>query len=261
MVGVNLNIIMLLFQPSVVARGLAKRLAELGHNVTPIVGDVMNLDQYMDTTDIFIFNLPTMIVEYSDEIEALQVVCDRMIQKNKKMILVGERELHQELERIYHDVYRFGWVSRPVETQDLLNAIDMALFGTTAPDVDIKKRVLIVDDDPDYAKVVKSWIGDHYKVDIVTAGMQAISFLLKLPENETVNLILLDYEMPVVNGPQMLQMLRQDPATAHIPVVFLTGVDTRDAVAKVMALKPDGYILKSATKDELLNYLFKKLGQ
>ena len=67
--------------------------------------------------------------------------------------------------------------------------------------------------------------------------------------------------MPVVNGPQVLQMLRQDPATAGIPVIFLTGVDTRDAVARVMGLKPDGYILKSATREDLLNYLHKKLGQ
>ena len=260
MVGVNLNIIMLMFQPSVVARGLEKKLAELGYNVTPVVGDVCALEPYLESADLFIFNLPTMIVEYSDEVEALQIVCDKMIQKGKKMILVGERALYIELKRIYQDVYRFGWVSRPVEIQELISAIDVAVHGAIAPDTDVKKRILIVDDDPDYAKVVKSWTKDHYKVDIVTAGMQAISFLLKLPENEKVSLILLDYEMPVVNGPQVLQMLRQDPATEHIPVVFLTGVDTRDAVAKVMALKPDGYILKSATKEDLLGYLLKKLG-
>ena len=71
--------------------------------------------------------------------------------------------------------------------------------------------------------------------------------------------ILLDYEMPVVDGPQVLQMLRQEPATQKIPVVFLTGVGTREGVERVMALKPDGYILKSTTKDKLLEYLGEKL--
>ena len=240
MVGVNLNIIMLMFQPSVVARGLEKKLVELGNNVTPVIGDVCSLSPYFETADLFIFNLPTMMTGDSKEREALRLVSDLMIQKRKKMILVGERELYQDIERIYPDVHRFGWVPRPVETQELLSAIEVAVFGNAASDV--KKRILIVDDDPDYAKTVKSWIGDHYKTDIVTAGMQAISFLLRLPENEKVNMILLDYEMPVVNGPQVL-----------------TGVDTREAVAKVMGLKPDGYILKSATKEELLNYLHKKL--
>ena len=98
-----------------------------------------------------------------------------------------------------------------------------------------------------------------YRVDIVTAGMQAITFLVKVPEDEKVDLILLDYEMPVVDGPQVLQMLRQEEATAHIPVIFLTGIGTKEAVSRVMSLRPDGYILKSTTKAEILETLGKKL--
>jgi CheY-like chemotaxis protein len=106
--------------------------------------------------------------------------------------------------------------------------------------------------------MVREWIKDVYKVDVVTAGMQAISFLLKVPEDDKVDLILLDYEMPVVDGPQVLQMLRQDPATMHIPVIFLTGNGTKEAVSRVMALKPDGYILKSATRADILGYIGSK---
>ncbi len=120
-------------------------------------------------------------------------------------------------------------------------------------------RILIVDDDPAYAKIVREWIRDKYKVDIVTAGMQAISFLLKLPENDQVDLILLDYEMPVVDGPQVLQMLRQEPGTASIPVIFLTGNGTKEAVTRVMGLKPDGYLLKSTQKNDLLKFLKDRL--
>ena len=73
------------------------------------------------------------------------------------------------------------------------------------------------------------------------------------------DLILLDYEMPVVDGPQVFQMLRQEPATRNIPVIFLTGVGTREGVERVMALKPDGYVLKSTTKSKLLESLREKL--
>jgi CheY-like chemotaxis protein len=124
---------------------------------------------------------------------------------------------------------------------------------------DRKKRILIVDDDPSYAKMVREWIKDVYKVDVVTAGMQAISFLLKVPEDDKVDLILLDYEMPVVDGPQVLQMLRQEEETANIPVIFLTGVSTKEGVQRVMALKPDGYLLKSTTREDLLSFLSCKL--
>lgn len=85
--------------------------------------------------------------------------------------------------------------------------------------------------------------------------MQAITFLLK----KKVDLILLDYEMPVVDGPQVLQMLRQEDATKDIPVIFLTGNGTKEAVSRVMALKPSGYILKSTTRENLLNLLKAKL--
>ena len=120
-------------------------------------------------------------------------------------------------------------------------------------------RILIVDDDPDYAKIVKEWIKDDFKVDIVTAGVQAINFLMKLPPNDQVDLILLDYEMPVVDGPQVLQMLRSDEVTEKIPVVFLTGVGDKESVIRVMSLKPDGYLLKSTSKDGLLKFLKNKL--
>ncbi len=55
-------------------------------------------------------------------------------------------------------------------------------------------------------------------------------------------------------------MLRQDPATKDIPVVFLTGVGTKEEVLFAMALKPDGYVLKSTTRDDLLGYIRRILG-
>ena len=99
--------------------------------------------------------------------------------------------------------------------------------------------------------MVREWIKDDYQTDIVTAGMQAITFLLK----NKADLVLLDYEMPVVDGPQVLQMLRQDPATEKIPVIFLTGMSTKEAVSRVMALKPDGYFLKSTSKENIIAFL------
>ncbi len=259
MVITNLNIILFAFQPSVVARGLEKKLNEMGNNVQLIIGDVSRIDECMVATDLFIINLPNKITEDNYEINTLEIIGDSISGKGKPGILVGEKELWGQMNNIYMNADRFVWAFRPVEMNELAKAIETAIAGSK------KKasgsRILIVDDDPDYAKMVRGWIRDKYRVDIVTAGMQAISFLLKLPENEQVDLILLDYEMPVVDGPQVLQMLRQEPATAHIPVVFLTGIGTRESVARVMSLKPDGYILKSATREELLNFLAGKLNR
>ena len=86
---------------------------------------------------------------------------------------------------------------------------------------------------------------------MANSGLQAIKWLGK----NKVDLILLDHEMPVTNGPQVLEMLRSDEETRNIPVIFLTGKRDKESVMAVVALKPEGYFLKDIKKDELLEKL------
>ena len=65
------------------------------------------------------------------------------------------------------------------------------------------------------------------------------------------DLVLLDYEMPVCDGRQTLEMLRSDPAFADLPVIFLTGRSDPESVRNVMSLKPAGYLLKYLKPAEL----------
>ena len=58
--------------------------------------------------------------------------------------------------------------------------------------------------------------------------------------------------MPVTSGPQVLEMIRSESGTSGIPVIFLTGKGDKESVMKVLALKPNGYLLKSMGKEELL---------
>jgi CheY-like chemotaxis protein len=86
---------------------------------------------------------------------------------------------------------------------------------------------------------------------MANSGLQAIKWLGK----NKADLILLDYEMPVTSGPQVLEMLRSDDETKDIPVMFLTGKDDKESVMKVLSLKPEGYFLKSIEKGELIEKL------
>ncbi len=65
------------------------------------------------------------------------------------------------------------------------------------------------------------------------------------------DLIVLDYEMPVCDGRQALEMIRSEKETADIPVIFLTGRGDRESVRNVMALKPQGYLLKTMPDEEI----------
>ena len=113
------------------------------------------------------------------------------------------------------------------------------------------KHILVIDDDPVMLRTVKHYLEEDYNVATAPSGKIAMKFL----EQRKTDIILLDYEMPVCNGPQMLEMLRADPEMNSIPVFFLTGKGDRASIEKVLALKPQGYLLKTLPKEKILEAL------
>ncbi len=258
----RIGIAIVAIQYSVVVKGLEKKLQDLGYSVLPIESNLDDITVNSEDMDLYILYIPDNIIE--DELKLNHLgMASRLLDKcGKKVMAIGEKRSHVELTDLIPEIAHFGWLEKPVDMDNLEMIMEKALSEPeeeVAEDNGKLKRVLIVDDDPAYAKMVREWIKYKYKVDIVTAGMQAITFLLKVKEEEKVDLILLDYEMPVVDGPQVLQMLRQEPATKNIPVVFLTGNSSKEAVKRVMELKPEGYMLKSSSRLELIKYLDSKI--
>ncbi len=237
------HILLIAYQNSVVVRGIEKKLGEKGFSICTINGQIEKVRPFVETDDIFIIYLSGIITEDAGKLMELIPVCNFEL---RDVIIIGEKKYREDLVKLAPVIGGKSWLDRPLDMDKLLQEVDNLMLSKV--NRESKFRILIVDDDPAYAKMVREWLKDTYTVDIVTAGMQAITFLMK---NE-VNLILLDYEMPVVDGPQVLQMLRSEPTTADIPVVFLTGVGTRESVERVMALKPRGYVLKTTTKAELI---------
>ena len=110
-----------------------------------------------------------------------------------------------------------------------------------------RKHVLIIDDDPVMLKLVNGQLREHYDVATAISGSLALKFL----EKKHTDLILLDYEMPGDNGPTVLKKLRNNPETKDIPVVFLTAMTERSKIEDVLALKPQGYLLKPIDREKL----------
>ena len=108
-----------------------------------------------------------------------------------------------------------------------------------------------MDDDITYMRTVYEWLKGTYHVGMAANGVQAISYLAKYKTD----LILLDYEMPIANGPQVLSMLKNDSETGQIPVMFLTGHGDKDSVLSVVGLNPVDYLLKTIDKETLLTKL------
>ena len=121
----------------------------------------------------------------------------------------------------------------------------------------IKKHILVVDDNPMMLKVIKESLRDRYEVATAINGKIARKYLA----NKSVDLILLDYEMPGENGSEVLEKLRQDEATKDIPVIFLTGVKDKSKIQKVLQLRPQGYLLKPIEHDKLIEIIKNQFGE
>ena len=107
-------------------------------------------------------------------------------------------------------------------------------------DEEEKPVVLAVDDTPENLDVVKGILVPEYKVKVVTSGALA----LKIVEKQPPDIILLDIMMPEMDGYEVCRRLKANPATAEIPVIFLTAKDQTADEAEGFALGAADYIHK-----------------
>jgi putative two-component system response regulator len=97
-----------------------------------------------------------------------------------------------------------------------------------------------VDDDATNLRMLQEILKPKYRVYAAPSGERAMAFL----GCQTVDLILLDVEMPKMNGYQMIKMLKDDPHLQQIPVIFLTAQEGRDKEEAALRLGAVDYILK-----------------
>lgn len=110
-----------------------------------------------------------------------------------------------------------------------------------------KKQILVVDDSEFMRSNIIRLLGNDYDMIESSSSVSAIkSITVNRPD-----LILLDYEMPICDGRQTLEMIRSDKDIADIPVIFLTGRGDAESVKKVMSLRPEGYLLKTMPEENI----------
>jgi len=181
--------------------------------------------------------------------EALVYLKDIVQERECALILIGEQSQCDNIKKTIPGQYITGSFTRPLDIDALIGLIRKYLDENTGDNR--KKNILIVDDDITYMRTVYEWLKDSYHVGMASSGVQAISYLAK----NKADLILLDYEMPVADGPQVMSMLKNDSDTGQIPVMFLTGHGDKKSVMSVIGLKPADYLLKTIDKAKLLEKL------
>ncbi len=222
---------------------LSKNLADGGIVVTKCEPKINELKKYQKEPVVFLFYLGTYVEDIRDVLIYLKDMC---VENEKILCMIGDAsEYTVVIKSIPADIIAERF-ERPLDIKHVVERIRQLLAMND--ELSRRKNILLVDDDPTFLKLVKGWLSENYRVTIVNSGMQAITYLA----TNTPDLILLDYEMPVTSGPQVLEMIRSESKTSDIPVIFLTGKGDKESVMKVVSLKPNGYLLKTMKKEELL---------
>jgi len=97
-------------------------------------------------------------------------------------------------------------------------------------------RVMIVDDEPQIRRIAEIALGTVGGWDVISTDSPTDA--KALANTEQPDAIILDVMMPEMDGPQVLEQLRQDPNTAGIPVIFMT--------AKIQTSDREGYLAMGA---------------
>ncbi len=161
----------------------------------------------------------------------------------------------------YYETEQFDYLARPTTLSNLMQKCLEMLHMEAQKEVvkettKAKKRILLVDDSGILLRSMKLMLDKQYEVTVATDGMMAIEKAKK----KKPDLIVLDYEMPKMDGRETLEKLREEEGLADIPVVFLTSVADEENVSAVLRLLPDGYLLKPIDQERLHNTIEGVLG-
>ena len=204
---------------------------------------VASIESVKEDTDIVILLADEYVYEAADALVYLKDLCDEEV---IPICLIGYGGEMDEIKQYIPDRCIIREFKRPFDAKDVTEKLKE--IAKVTEEKKLGKHILLVDDDLTFLKMLQGWLSPKYRITAVKSGMQAITYIA----NHTPDLILLDYEMPITPGPQIMEMIRSEFNASQIPIIFLTGKSDRESIMNVMRLKPQGYLLKAMPKDDIV---------
>ena len=218
---------------------IAAQMAQYGYETKITELNMAKLFEMDGSYEAVLLYMENEVLGYTQELLYLK---DKMVEDNIPFFYIGD-DLEGLMEFIPRhliiDVFK-----RPINVKETSSKIvDYIKINGRH----VKKKILVVDDSGTMLRSVKEWLQEKYQVILANSGAMAIKYLsINRPD-----LVLLDYEMPIIDGCQVLEMMRAESEFSDIPVIFLTSKNDKASIMKVMALKPEGYILKNTPPDQI----------
>lgn len=204
-------------------------------DVYVVKADIDAINQLEEQMGIFVLYVDEKM---RDEQQALNYIKDKSMEDDIPIFAIGDPNELDMLEKIISKNIIRRIFQRPINVSEVVNAITTYVKEHGKQN---KKKILVVDDSGTMLRNVKGWLEETYQVTLANSGAMAIKYLA----TNRPDLVLLDYEMPIVDGKQVLEMIRSENEFSDIPVIFLTNKGDKETILNVMALKPQGYLLKT----------------
>ena len=224
---------------------MEEQLKGLGYNVITVGTSVNEINAVKE--DI------TAVLMYTDEElvkkqQALVFLRDKIVEEDISVFVIGDVNELAEIRKLVPKQLLKKEFQRPIDVKAVVSDVDEYI---KANGKHTKKKILVVDDSGAMLRNVKGWLEDSYQVILANSGTMAIKYL----STNRPDLVLLDYEMPVLNGKQVLEMIRSESEFSDIPVMFLTSKNDKESIQQVLSLKPEGYILKTTSPEQIVQMI------
>jgi len=121
-------------------------------------------------------------------------------------------------------------------------------LGSAFPAPGTRSAVLVVDDNGDLRRYLRGLLADRYDIRTAADGAQALHVLAEHPAD----LVLADVMLPELDGLELIQRIRTDPALRATPVILLTALAAPESVMRALAAGAHDYIVKPFTARELI---------
>ena len=242
------KVLFLCTKDAIMTNALMNKIRLKGGDPVP-VHDAQQLESCGDQPfTAIVYYINDDVVECAQLHSALDAFCAR---RGMGAVCVGAKEQYEIFLRDFPSTHAATFFERPLNMEPFL---DCVLGGQDAEAR--KKRVLIVDDDANYREFVCDWLRSAYEVSLANGGEQA----LKILSTQKCDLVLLDFEMPVLSGPETMERIRTLPEGNKPKVVFLTGNEDAERIRQVLAMHPAGYLIKTVNREQLLAKVGEVLG-
>ena len=113
----------------------------------------------------------------------------------------------------------------------------------------LKKSIVAVDDSGIVLQTLEGMLGDRYEFRGFAKPARALRYMAQFPPS----LVILDIDMPEVDGYKMLEMIRDIPELRYIPIIFLTSNKDKSYVIKAVKHGASDYMVKPVNRDTLLS--------